>query len=82
MMTTIAAESESENGVGGCAPASKPMTGANNTNAIARKGKAIVVDGGVAFAAMSCAALEKERIVVSLARDDQMLKRILAGLVR
>jgi hypothetical protein len=31
---------------------------------------------------MSCAALEKERIVVSLARDDQMLKRILAGLVR
>jgi hypothetical protein len=31
---------------------------------------------------MSCAALEKEQAVVSLARDDQMLKRILAGLVR
>jgi len=57
MMTTIAADSESEKGEGGRAPASKPMTGANNTNAIARKGKAIVVDGGIAFAAISCAAL-------------------------
>jgi hypothetical protein len=53
MMTTIAEESESENGVGGCAPASKPMTGAKTTNAIARMGNAIVVEGGCVSAAIA-----------------------------
>ncbi|MGC1092902.1 MAG: hypothetical protein WA905_09230 [Pseudolabrys sp.] len=52
MMTIIAADSMSDEGDGGCTPASKPMRGAKMTKAIANMGKAIVVDGGFVLASI------------------------------
>ncbi|HEY6860634.1 MAG TPA: hypothetical protein VI358_12710 [Pseudolabrys sp.] len=51
-MTTIVPESASDESDGGCLPASKPMSGAKITKAIANMGKVIVIDGGFVFASI------------------------------
>jgi hypothetical protein len=52
MMIIIAAERASEADVSGWALGSYPMYGAKKTNAIAKKGKAIVIAGELVFAVM------------------------------
>ena len=68
-MMIIAPESTNDRRDGDCPPASNPIKGARNTNAIARIGKAMLAAGGFVVATIVLQDSVGEEIFVTLAKS-------------